>query len=202
MRRYIVVITYFYFKLAFFAILCCKPLPACSQSRKPGSIEYLKFCNGIKNITLGADITTLPVHRLAYLDGDNKPDADSCLKYVYEDDNMLAIGDSLKLDLIGIRTYKGKIVNIYLFFKRVIAYKILDDFIKSYGQFTERPDNYLDIYNWNSRRTSLSLQFEHKVELGVAVFTCNELESKIEAAKQNSLVQENYQTLSQPGFIF
>lgn len=202
MRRYTVVTTYFFIKLAFFAIICCKPFVACSQSSKPGSIEYLKFCNGLKKITLGTDIFNIPAYKLSYLDGDNSLDADSCLKYVYDDDNLLALGDGIKLDLIGIRTYKGKILNIYLFFKRNVAYKILDNFIKSYGQFTGRPDNYSDIYNWDSSRVSLSLQFECKVELGIAVFTCNELKNKIEIEKQNSLVREGYQTLSLSGFLF
>jgi hypothetical protein len=94
---------------------------------------------------------------------------------------MLKMGDSLDLEMVGIRTYKGNIVNIYLFFKRPESYKILSDFLTAYGNYTDKPDEYKDIYNWNSSAVSLSLMYEAKVDLGVAVFTCNRLSATVAA---------------------
>jgi len=115
------------------AIACLLPSLVFSQSKTQGSVEYLKFCNGIKWLTLGEDISQIPAHKLTYLDNDAKPDADSCIRYQYKDSSSLIQGDSLLLDAIGFRVYKNKIVNIYLFFKMTDAYKILDYFLKAYG---------------------------------------------------------------------
>jgi len=159
------------------------PFVAFSQSKKPGSIEYLKYTNGFGNILLGSDLSQLPGYKLAFLDNDNKFDADSCLKFEYRDANLLKLTGDLELDLIGIRSYKNKVVNIYLFFKLSDGYKILDDLLTNYGLFTDRPYDYADIYNWNSSTVNVSLRYNVKVDLGVAIFTCNRLEHEIELNK-------------------
>jgi len=96
---------------------------------------------------------------------------------------LLKLAGDLKLDLIGIRTYKNKIVNIYLFFKLSDGYKILRVLLTNYGLFTDRPYDYADIYNWDSSTINLSLRYNVKVDLGVAIFTCNRLENEIELMK-------------------
>jgi len=170
-------------KRAALILLMVIPFFAFSQSKKPGSIEYLKYSNGFENIFVGSDLSQLPGYKLAFLDNDNKFDADSCLKFEYKDANLLKLADDLKLDLIGIRTYKNKVVNIYLFFKLSDGYKILRVFLTNYGLFTNRPNDYADIYDWNSSTVNLSLRYNVKVDLGVAIFTCNRLEHDIELMK-------------------
>jgi len=170
-------------KRAAILLLIVIPFVAFSQSKKAGSIEYLKYSNGFGNILLGSDLSQLPGYKLAFLDNDNKFDADSCLKFEYRDPNLLKLAGDLNLDLIGIRTYKNKVVNIYLFFKLSDGYKILDAFLTNYGLFTDRPYNYADIYDWNSSTVNLSLRYNVKVDMGVAIFTCNRLEHEIELMK-------------------
>ena len=170
-------------KRAALILLIATPFFAFSQSKKPGSIEYLKYSNGFGNIFLGSDLSQLTEYKLAFLDNDNKFDADSCLKFEYRDANLLKLAGDLKLDLIGIRTYKNKIVNIYLFFKLSDGYKILRVLLTNYGLFTDRPYDYADIYNWDSSTINLSLRYNVKVDLGVAIFTCNRLENEIELMK-------------------
>jgi len=184
--------------MALFIILLCSPFFAGAQSFKPGSVQYLTATNGINNqLVLGANIDNLQATNLSYLDNDSSIDADSCLKYAYTDPHALAaFGDSLNLDMVGVRAYKNKIVNIYLFFKIDDAYKVLNHFISMYGQFTDRPDNYSDIYNWDSSSSSLSLRYQYKAGLGVAIFTCKELQSEIEASKQSAISRVYNQALS------
>jgi hypothetical protein len=167
-------------------MLLCFPAITFSQQKRPGSIEYLKSCNGLNGITLGADINLLPRDKLAYMDGDATLDADSCLKFEYRNYDLFKLGDGLKLDLIGLRTYKNKIVNIYLFFKRAEGYKALSVFLNDYGSFTGKPDDYADIYNWDTSLLNLSLKYELRVDLGVAVLTSKQLVNEIEMVKEKA----------------
>ena len=175
-RRFLNLINYKFSKIVL--IILCLPINSFCQL-KQGSVEYLKYCNGINGLTLGADISTIPGNKLAFLDGDSKFDADSCLNYAYKDSTTLKMENGLVLDMIGIRAYKNKIVNIYLFFKKTDAYKLLYDFLIFYGNFTNKPYEFKDIYNWNSSSVSLSLLYEARVDTGVAIFTSNSLKREI-----------------------
>lgn len=170
--------------LFLFLMLFFMPFFSFSQAKKTGTIEYLKYCNGVNGITLGANISSVNYSKWNYLDGDNKLDADSCLKFACTDSAVLKISNNLNLDMIGIRTYKDKIVNIYLFFRKADAYKILSNFLNAYGVFTYKPYEYKNIYNWDSRSISLSLMYQADVDDGVAVFTCNPLMQDIAEAKE------------------
>lgn len=183
-------------KTLLIAIACLLPSLVFSQSKTPGSVEYLKFCNGIGGLTLGEDISQIPARKLTYLDNDAKPDADSCTRYQYKDSSSLIQGDSLLLDAIGFRVYKNKIVNIYLFFKMTDAYKILDYFLKAYGPFTGRPNAYADIYNWDTSALNLSLRYQVKTEMGVAIFSNKNLENEIAANRPSVLLKDAYQSFS------
>lgn len=183
-------------KTLMIAVACLLSSLVFSQSKTPGSIEYLKFCNGIKGLTLGEDISQIPAQKLIYLDNDAKPDADSCIRYQYKDSSLLVLGDSLLLDAIGFRAYKNKIVNIYLFFRMTDAYKILSDFLKAYGPFTARPNAYADIYNWDTRALNLSLRYQVKTKMGVAIFSNKSLENEIAANRPSVILKDAYQSFS------
>ncbi len=147
---------------------------------KPGSLDYLMATNGYQDIVLGSDIKDLPQAKLAFLDGDSKTDADGCLKYEYKiTDSLMQKDTTLTIDLIALRTYNNQIVNIYVFFRKVDGYNMLNTFLKNYGSFNGRPDNYKDIYFWNTDPVSLSLKYDLNVEEGVATFTCNPLADQL-----------------------
>lgn len=161
------------------------PVLAFSQEKviKRGSLEYLKFVNGYNGIVLGSNVKQLTNNKLSFLDGDDKFDADSCLKLAYNDTTILRVSKDLHLDMIGLRTYKNRIVNIYIFFKRSDGYMVFRDFLSTFGLFTGKPNDYADIYNWTSTTVNLSLRYEEKNDLGVAVFTCNPLIREMSAVK-------------------
>jgi response regulator of citrate/malate metabolism len=151
-----------------------------SQTIQLGSIRNLYNSNGFKNLVLGSDIGPL-ANNLNYLDDNSRTDADSCIMYSCANDDMLDIDSTLKLDMVGIRTYKNKIVNIYLFFNQKDAYKVLQNFLQNYGQYTQKPIEYADVYCWNTDKVSLSLSYSADVDKGVAVFTFNPMLQNIQS---------------------
>jgi len=186
-------------RILFLMLIFFTPTFVFSQANKPGSIRYLSACNGLnQGLVLGSDVRELPMGKLSFLDGDSRVDADSCLRYEYNDENVLAMPDSTRLDMIGLRTYKNKIVNIYVFFKITDAYKVLNRFISSYGMFTSRPDSYSDVYIWDTGNLNLSLRYQCKTDLGVAIFTNKQLEDEIKSSRirQIAKADQDAQTLS------
>jgi hypothetical protein len=167
------------FKLSLFIALLSSPLFVSAQLKRPGSIEYLKACNGFNGIKLGSDISELSGADLSFLDNNSQMDTDSCLSYQYTNAGVLKMGEALYMESIGLRVYKNKIVNIYLFFKRSEGYKVLRGFLTDYGLFTSKPDDYVDIYDWKSRAVNLSLNYEIRMDMGAAIFTCNEIQTEI-----------------------
>ena len=147
------------------------------QPAKNGTLEFLSKINGFKEIRLGADARLIPGDKLAYLDGNDKPDADSCFMFEYLDNGIKDTGDGVSLDLVGIRTFKHKIVNIYLFFKREDGVRIYKQFLADYGTYTAKDGDFM--YDWITDGVNLSLRYEVAVDLGVAIFTCNGLEKKL-----------------------
>lgn len=176
------------FKLSLFTALLVISLCVSAQSKKPGSIEYLKACNGFNGIKLGSDIGELPAGDLTFLDNNSQMDTDSCLSYQYNNTDILKMGEALSLESVGLRVYKNKIVNIYLFFKRTDGYKALRSFLTDYGLFTGKPNDYVDTYDWRSRAVSLTLNYEPKMDLGVAIFTCNALQTEILVKRQRAKI--------------
>jgi hypothetical protein len=150
-----------------------------SQTIKPGSLRHLTDENGFNQIILGADLSSVPADKLSYLDDNNELDQDSCLLYQYHDSSLLKINANLMIQSIGLRTYKNKIVNVYLFFYRSDGYKLLNVFLTRYGQFTDRVSDYADVYNWKTDKLTLSLKYQLNVDMGVAIFTNTALASAI-----------------------
>lgn len=183
----------------FLIILLNAPGLSSAQKAKIGTVGFLKANNGINGIYLGADINTLHYSKLSYLDGDDRFDADSCLKFAISDSAALRIDENLNLDMIGVRTYNSKIVNIYLFFRKADAYLVLNKFLSIYGVFTSKPVEYSNIYIWDSAAVSLSLMYRADLDDGVAVFTCNPLLRNLVEAKQMAAARQHHnQSNEQP----
>jgi len=155
-----------------------------AQKNKTGTIDYLKLSKGFKDIKLGADIRTLNIPKLGYLDDNSGFDADSCITFAIADSNFLKLRNVCDLDMIGIRTYKNRIVNIYLFFKKEDGDYILKEFLTNYGSVFSKPSERINVYNWNANIVNLSLMYQANVDLGVAVFTYNPLLQFMAAEKR------------------
>jgi hypothetical protein len=164
----------------FLVIITFLPLFTFGQRAvRSGSIAFLTYNQGFATLKLGSDITLLPKEKLSFLEGNDKADFDSCLTYQITDSLMVDIDGIIPLDAVCIRTYKNKIVNIYAFFSRNFGYAVLRSFITSYGLFTSKPDDYLDIYDWKSTSVDLNLRYVQTTSLGMATFTWNEINDKL-----------------------
>jgi hypothetical protein len=159
------------------------PITGFGQPFTPGSLDALGKDNGFKEIKLGADVSKLPGYKLYYLDNDENLDADSCFKFEYRDQDILKL-NGLLLDLVGIRTYHKQVTNIYLFFKREDGYKILKSFEAIYGNCTDKTGAFM--YDWRSRAVNLSLRYQAMSDLGVAIFTCNAIDSHLSEQRQKA----------------
>jgi hypothetical protein len=164
-----------------------QPAPAPVEA---GSLNYLLACNGFKQLKLGADIKNLEMDKLAYLDDIDSLDADSCYKLVYQDDDMLNMGNGIYLNLVGFRIYKNKIVNIYLFFDRYRGYDVLQEFEAEYGNFTKASGEFM--YDWKTDKVNLSLRYKPIADMGVAIFSCNQMVQQVarDDVKRNELRQQ------------
>jgi len=140
-------------------------------------LEYLCFSNGFKQIELGSSVQQLGMNKLAYLDDVDSLDSDGCYKFCYKDNDMLDLGNGVFLDGIGLRTYKDRIVNIYLFFPRDAGHSILKYFEANYGKCTDVPGEF--VYDWKTTGVTLSLRYSRAVEMGVAIFTSRDLEKQV-----------------------
>ena len=169
-------------------MVLCSPLWCFSQSIQPGALAYLKDHNGIGGFKLGAYLTVNQAQDLSYIEGENgKPDADSCITYEYRPENGLKIEGGLNVNHICLRTYKNKLVNIYVFFNRAEGYLVLRRFLQWYGTFTAKPNDYLDIYDWDSNSVKLSLRYHLDTDQGMAVYSSVDLMNQIEARKAKAL---------------
>jgi hypothetical protein len=176
-------------------MLMCLHSPGFSQGEKNGSLAYLKERNGIGGFHLGSYLTGDQLRDITYLDGESgKPDADSCFTYEYHPDKGIELEDGLTASHLCIRTYENKIVNIYVFFNRNQGYKVLSKFLHWYGTFTAKPNDYQDIYLWDSRTVKLMLSCHADDEQGVAVFTSVTLTnaiSELNSKKVNAKVGQS-----------
>lgn len=147
---------------------------AFSQDAETGSVAHLQAANGFKTLKLGEKTKAIPAYKMAYMDGDNAPDVDSCYRYIYQDDGILQLADGLDLQRVGFRTYNNQIVEIYLFFKQDDGYKVLKNFTSKFGTCNDRPTDFT--YIWNTGDVNLTLRYKEGLDLGVAVFSSNRLE--------------------------
>jgi len=169
-----------YFCFKFVIILLVIPSFSYSQDIKLGALSNLSAANGFDNIFLGENINLIPKSKLAYLDNDSIPDIDGCKKYEYRDLDRINNDSSLALNLVGIRVYKNKIINIYLFFKKEDGYHIFQSFESNYGNYTQRVSDFT--YNWETDNVKLYLEYD-KEDLGIAIYSCKQLYHEIERNK-------------------
>lgn len=171
-------------------IIMCLHSPGFSQAGKAGSLAYLKARNGIGGFNLGGFPTGEQTAGLTYLDGEgSKPDADSCITYEYHSDKPLDLEGGLTASHICVRTFQDKIVNIYIFFNRDQGYKMLSKFLHWYGTFTAKPNDYQDVYLWESRTVKLMLSYHPDDEQGIAVYTSVALTNAINTRNAKRLTQ-------------
>lgn len=150
-------------------------------SSATGSLNFLDSARGYSDLVLGADTRQMPQKFFAFLDNDKSIDPDSCLKFKYNDVTMLDFEEGVKLDLVGLRAYGHQIVNIYLFFKSGDGFKMLRVLRKYFGNPTAHPNDFS--YEWAGSEVTLQLRFENKGDLGIVIFSSNQLMQQVAVAR-------------------
>jgi hypothetical protein len=167
--------------LFLFAILV--PCIIFCQPKQNELLEHLRSGNGFKQIELGADIRQLERDKLSYLDDVDSVDSEGCNKFCYRDSSMLYLGNGLFLKQVGLRTYKDRIVNIYLFFPRGAGHDMLKYFEANYGKSTDVPGEFM--FDWKTTGVTLSLRYNQPSEMGIAIFSSDNIAEQM--AGENKL---------------
>lgn len=150
--------------------------------RNLAKLKILKQKNGFKCFQLGDSITR-------YLDKVElvKGSSDT---YSAIDTTLLKIGDEIKLSMILIKTYDGKILSVSPMTKPEYSYKMLKVLLAAYGRWSYRPNRYMDKYFWYSPNKKVKLYFYgEKLDKWIfATFTDLELEAQKEKEEHNNTV--------------
>jgi len=176
-------------KIILFVFVIIFPCFAFCQPAQKGSLEYLLLSNGFNTIKLDSGINRLDRRKLSYLDDVDSLDSDGCYKFCYKDSVMLQLGSGLTLSQLGLRTYNDRIINIYLFFPRTAGQSVLKYFEANYGYCTDVIGEFM--YDWKTTGVTLSLRYPRAIEMGVAIFTCVDLDRQIaEDGNKRKTVQQ------------
>lgn len=156
----------------FLFVLCLIALITGNAVAQIGSPENLEAKNGFKYFILGDSISKYS-DKIELVKGSNDT-------YSATDTTLLKIGDEIKLSMILIKTYNGRILSISPMAKPEYSYKMLNVFLAAYGRWSYRPNQYMDKYFWFSPNKKVKLYFYgEKLDKWIfATFTDMELDSQ------------------------
>jgi hypothetical protein len=159
-----------------FILLLLFVLPFASKAQSPekGTIAYLDYKKGFKNIKLGSDISTI-INKVKLLQ--TKDDGTTVYDYTDKADNK--IGD-IGIDGILIVSYAKTIMRIIVFFDKGTGNSVDDIFRSAYGRYSEKPNQFMSIYNWNGTDIKLSLNYDDESSKPTAMFVDNLSMSRFE----------------------
>lgn len=123
-------------------------LASASVYAQKGTTGYLDEKRGFKTFVLGSPISDY-ANIVEQVPGN--PD-----KYTVSDTTMLHIGDDIKLTLIQITTFDGKILSIGAVAHKEYGSKIFSVLKSAYGMVYHQANRYIDNYIWNANTCTLS----------------------------------------------
>lgn len=127
-----------------------------------GKISDLDKKNGFKTLVLGDSITNFDNFKFL-------GDIDENVKMFDVKEIDRKIGD-IELTAISIITFDNKISKIVAFFDKKDGYKIHGVFDKAYGVHTQRPNRFIDKYEWNGNNVDLILDYDELRKDGTMMF--------------------------------
>ena len=173
--------------LIFLVAFLVVPAFCYAQNENSGLLNNLTVSNGFGKIYLGESINMIAKDKLVYMDGDRTRDIDGCVKYEYHDMDQINSENNLDLNMVGLRVYNGKIINIYLFFKKENGYQIFQSFESKFGNCTARTGDFT--YSWDTYNVKLYLEYD-KEYLGVAIYSCKKLYQEIAQNNERRLAAQ------------
>ncbi|MCY4781448.1 hypothetical protein ORI89_17445 [Sphingobacterium sp. UT-1RO-CII-1] len=139
----------------------------CSFGQDYGKISELDIKNGFKTIVLGDSVSNYKDFKLI---GPGEQDSE-----FYEGSSVgLNIGD-VSLKSIAIATFRERISRIIVFFDPADGYKIKDILNKAYGLYTDKPNRFMDKFEWSSPKVRLTLDYDNRSDKGSMIFSSKEV---------------------------
>lgn len=139
-------------------ILFFIPLLTFSQS-KSGTIKFLEEKHGFKEIVLGNDINTIGNSIKMSADSSQARIAGVDM-YLVTNNDLLSVGDNIKLQSITIWTFQGKIAFIFIKGDKDYGSKLQETFIEAYGEPSGRPNRFMKKWLWITKTVTLSSDLE------------------------------------------
>ncbi|MGJ1205687.1 hypothetical protein [Sphingobacterium lactis] len=127
-----------------------------------GKISDLDKKNGFKTLVLGDSITNFDKYKFL-------GNVDENVKMFDVKEIDCKIGD-IELTAISIITFDNKISKIVAFFDKKDGYKIHGVFDKAYGVHSQKPNRFIDKYEWNGSKVDLILDYDDLRKDGIMMF--------------------------------
>lgn len=128
-------------------------LPAISFAQnntvQPGTIDYLDFKKGFKRIVLGAELSDI-ANDVKEISKENANVRPGVSEYLVTNSELLAVGESIRIDKIYISTFRNRIATISFIMKEPNGDLLLKTFIEAYGT-PSKPNRYIDSYLWRGK---------------------------------------------------
>lgn len=140
------------------------------EAPPPGSIRYLDYKRGFKDIVLGSDMNSIS-GKLMLIE---KPGPDSTSVYDYTDRSNLKIGE-IELRDISVVTFKNKILFIMVTMDKKYDTEMLKLLTDAYGVYTEKPNQFMNRYLWRGSFANLSFDYTSVTKPSTLFFTDIEL---------------------------
>lgn len=139
------------------------PILTFGQAKK-GTIKFLVEKHGFKEIILGNDISTIKSSVVNDADSAVHSAAASMVMYRVINDDLLSVGDNIKLKSIVIGTFQGKIMSIFIKTEKLYGTNLFGTFKEAYGKPTMKPNEYIDEVMWVTKQVVLSSNMDKSRE--------------------------------------
>lgn len=142
------------------------------KSQEYGDINNLDKKNGFKSITLGDSVSNKEKYKFL---GDG---ADETIFYDVINEE-LKIGE-IPLKSISVSSFKGQVASVFVVYDHSKGYLIKDVLNKAYGLYTDRPNRYMDKYDWEGRKVKIHLNYDSSGKDGVMMIISKDFDRLIQ----------------------
>lgn len=104
-----------------------------------------------------------------------------------KDNTYLNIGETIKIKNITIRTYQDHILNIFLILDKEYGQPIFEVFTKAYGTYSDKPNQFMEKYTWNTEKVNLFLNAEAGQGQAIVIYTSKPLKDKLDQIKSKKI---------------
>lgn len=120
----------------------------------PGSLKYLDYKRGFKEIILGDTILTINDYIIVAPDSMNT--GPGTMVYEVTDPKFKTVGDNVKIERLYVHTFKGKISSVLAYMEKPNGENLKGILWQAYGR-GRKPNQYIEKYYWFSKDVEMLL---------------------------------------------